>query len=209
MFEADKKSERPTYEYNKLLVPFIWWSVTNKWIHWNTKIRKSTDACKLISKILCDIEFSLYLALFKIFLLQGTISGEVHAPSKLTLLLGKDPLIKGSVTSQSYLLLFTMDWNGISCRLSDLLLQTPFFTMSFISLNRFWQVTQGSYNSTRDDYDFLQKLGIRKQLFLRLALVQRDVIHEYGCLFKLIGGNIKLISFFKTRILLRVKKAYK
>ncbi|PFX18906.1 hypothetical protein AWC38_SpisGene16707 [Stylophora pistillata] len=43
---------------------------------------------------------------------------------------------------------------------------------------------------TKDDCDFLQKLGIRarpKQLFLRLASVQRDVIHEYGCLFKFIS----------------------
>ena len=66
-------------------------------------MRKTTYACKLISIEHCDIEVSFYLALFQIFLFQATISGDVHTPSKLAWLLGKDSLVKGSVTNQSYL----------------------------------------------------------------------------------------------------------
>ncbi|XP_066026502.1 uncharacterized protein [Pocillopora verrucosa] len=208
---------------------------------------------------------------------QTAVSGEVHAPSKLTLLLGKDPLIKGSVTNQSYLppmvrrnsrapFLFKICRVAYSKEVRRLQIQDgefvgksfrnrgePALVHSVVSdeeaalhlemeessssggifltekdnekvedirkllitaengtqlktqilryLNWFEQIlTSGSRQLqldkplTKDDCDFLQKLGIRarpKQLFLRLASVQRDVIHEYGCLFKLISEASK------------------
>ncbi|XP_066026156.1 uncharacterized protein [Pocillopora verrucosa] len=208
---------------------------------------------------------------------QATVSGEVHAPSKLTLLLGKDPLIRGSVTNQSYLppmvrrnsrapflfkccrvtyskegrrlqiqdgefvgksfrnrgesalvhsvisdeeaalhlemeesfspggIFLTEKDNGKVEDIRKLLTTaengTQLKTQILRYLNWFEQIlTSGSRQLqldkplTKDDSDFLQKLGIRarpKQLFLRLASVQRDVIHEYGCLFKLISEASK------------------
>ena len=48
---------------------------------------------------------------------------------------------------------------------------------------------------TKEDCDFFNKLGIParpKQLILRLASAQRDVIQEYGILFKLLNGKMQM-----------------
>lgn len=205
---------------------------------------------------------------------QATISGDVHTPSKLAWLLGKDSLVKGSVTNQSYLppmvrrksrapFLFkfcrvaynkegkrlqiqdgvfvgksfrsgggredvisdeqaalhlemeeSLSPGGIFLTEKDnekvedvrkLLITaengTQLKTQIFTYLNWFEQILTSDSKLllfgkplTKDDCDFLQKLGIRarpKQLVLRLASVQKDVIHEYGCLLKFISEASK------------------